>query len=303
MRACTTEEGRELNLRGHVLVLPGCGSLANLGEMCVDALVHSFGLRRAAVIQSSHLLPVAMASAWEVPGKPKEQGAGGLALTTAAELYQSEAVPNLSVLQLRSAVMEGRRQALVRDIWAWACDQGVSEVVMISSCSSHVKVDADLATRTDLRYVHMGQSTPSASELGLGPNALPLSHGLSDEDLNAHENRNVAAVLRFLRGGGLARPLLLQAAEACLGTSEEKAANDGQEFAPPPRTSSSSPSVLALLGLTTEALDFQLTEQLAHSACAVLACRLKMDQGPTLKAPPSWLYEMEASAPERRLWT
>jgi len=296
MRVFATDEGLELDLRGHILVLPGCDSLAHLGELCVDALVHSFGLRRVAVVESRHLLPVAMASAWELPGK--QQGAGN-ALTTAAEIYQSEAVPNLSVLQLRSAVAQGRRQALVRELWVWACAQGVAEVIAISSCSSHVKVDADLAARTDLRYVFIGASSVTAAELGLGPNALPLSHGLSPEDLDAHENREVAAVLRFLRGGGLARPLLLHAAEVA---STAKPAGDGQEFAPPPRIGSC-PSVLGLLGLTSEALDFQLTEQLAHSACAVLACRLKMDQNPTLKPPPSWLYELEAAAPERRLWT
>jgi len=295
MRVVSVEEGGKVNVSGHVLVVSGCGSLAYLGELCVDALVSSFDLGRAAVLESRHLLPLAMASAFAAPGA---QGALAATLTTAAEIYQSAAVPKLSVLQLRSGIVEGRRQAFVQELWTWARSGGVAEIIVLSSCSSHVKADADMAAHTDLRYVFVGGSTPTEAELGVGKAALPLGHGMTEEDLQLGPTREIASIHRFLRGGGVARPLLLQAATAADG---EGGAEAKPGFDPPPR--SKPPGALALLGLTGEALDLQLTEHLARCALDVVAARLRLETPPALKAPPSWLFEMEAPTLERRLWT
>lgn len=301
MRVVPTDAREPLDLKGHTLVMPGCGSLAHLGELCVDALVCTFGLSRVAILESRHLLPLAMASAWEAPGAQSVK----LQLTTAAEIYQSTTVPKLSVMQLRSAVAEGRRQALTQELWAWACAEGVAEVVIVSSCSSHVKVDADIEADSDLRYVLFGDG-PAPSATGLGPRLLPLSHGLPEEETGVEHSHDVAAVLRFLRGGGLARPLLLRAAEAVqeAGAAGHGAVPTGTElqFVPPPRTNCKCPGVLGLLGLTSDVLNFQLTEQLAVCSCNVLAHRLKLDPAPHLKRPPSWLFELEAASTNRRLW-
>lgn len=301
MRVSSVDGDGPLDLKGHTLVVPGCGSLAHLGELCVDALVSTFELKRKAIVESRHLLPVAMSSAFELPGKQDN----ALNLTTAAEIYQGSA-PNLSVLQLRSAVVEGRRGALAAELWAWACAQGVSELLIISSCSSHVRSDRDLASGTGLRFVCLGgEESACAKDFSSGPAVLPLTHGLSEEESKENEDPSVAAIFRFLRGGGLARPLLLRAAEeaaAKVTGAQEEASKD---FTPPPRASGNCPSVLGLFGLTSDILDLQLTEQLALAACSCLAAKLKLQPAPRLRAPPSWIYEMEASAPapERRLWT
>lgn len=280
-----------LDLSGHTLVVPGCGSLAHLGELCVDAVVSSFGLSRVAIVRSAHVLPMASASAWEAPGAQ----AGALRLTTAAELYQSGAAPKLSVLQLRSMIKEGRRDALARELWEWACEQGVTQLIIVSSCSSHVKVDADFAAGTDLRYVSLGAGAPPAPAGRPGP--LPLGHALQEEEIEPGQSRDAAAVRRFLRSGGVARPLLLLA----LKGAEEGSAKD---FAPPPRTAAGGkrPGVLCLLGLTSEALDLQLTEQLASTACGAIAEVVKLEPAPRLVAPPSWMFELETAMPDRRLW-
>merc|ERR1712045_745446 len=105
---------------------------------------------------------MASASAWEAPGVQR----AALALTTAAEIYQGASAPNLSVLQLRSMVKEGRRNTLAQELWAWACTQGIGELVIVSSCSSHVKVDADFAAGSNLRYVLLGAGNPPRAPEG-----------------------------------------------------------------------------------------------------------------------------------------
>lgn len=286
----TQEEGGRLNLRGHCLVVPGCGGLAHLGELCVDALVSTFGLRRVAVVQSRHILPVAMASAWDAPGAQDTE----LRLTTAAEIYQAAAVPHLSVLQLRSPVVDGRRRAFAAELWAWACAEGVAELVIVASCSSHVKEDADLAVNTELRYVHLSAATASAVDLQLGHDVLPLGHSLPKELLEGR-SRGHAAVQRSLRGSGLAGPLLLLAAEASeLGGPAGETGN--------PQDTPGSPSVLCLIGLTSEILNWHVVNQLARAACAYIGAHSAAVAAPSFRPPPSWQYRMEIAASPQQLW-
>lgn len=276
MRITATGAEDSFSLNGHTLVVPGSGGLANVGELCIDALVSTFGLRRVAIVRSSHLLPAAMASAWQ------EDDSGSPELTTAAEIYQGVGAPNLSVLQIRSAVIDGRRNALAQDIWSWACGEGAAELVIVSSCSSHVKVDADFAAGSDLRYVWMHSAGGPSAESGLSADVLPLSHSLQEQEGSA-QSRELEAVQTSLRSGGLAKPLLLQAAEA------EKAAK-------------SFPGVLCLLGMTTDILDWQLVEKLTVTTLNCLTQRLKVTSGPKLQPPPSWRYAVEALATPQRLW-
>merc|ERR1712037_1057678 len=117
---------------------------------------------------------------------------------------------------MRAPVADGHRQAAAEEIWNWARAAGAVELMMISSCASHVKVDADFAVGTDLRYVRIcGGNALATGELDLGPDVLPLSRDMPDgrSETDVSEGCDVIAV-RQLRGGGLARPLLLVAAAA-----------------------------------------------------------------------------------------
>lgn len=270
--------GGGLDLRGHILVVPGGCSISQLGELCTDALVTSFGLVRVAIVQSSSVLPAAMASAWAAPGEP------GSALTTAAELYQGAGAPNLSVLQIRSGVVEGRRRALAAELFEWARVAGVAEVVVLSSCSSHVKEDADFAVDTNLRFLRLGGGG-GAPATELGPEVLPLGHG-KEAEFGEGTGAAAAAAWRLLRGGGIARPVLLLAAEG----GEEAGGGDG----------SKGPAVLCLLGLGGEVIDQRLMEQLTSAACTYLAAAGGGRPPPALQAPPSWRFE--AAVSQRRLW-
>lgn len=274
MRVTPTEG--PIDLRGHTLVLPGVGGLAHLGELAVDAVVASLQLHRAAFLHSRHLLPVAMASAWE------GEASGALALTTAAELYQSPGAPRLSVLQLRAPVAEGRRRALAGELLAWARAEGVAELVVLASCSSHVKTDADLSASTELRYVRAKSEPAEGGEASVVQGMLPLGHGLPAELSAGTEG---GAVRLLLRGSGLARALLLLAEEA--GSSP-----DAQGL----------PSVLCLLGLTSDVLSWPVMEQLARAACASLAERHLGSAEARLLPPPSWHHHAELMASPQRLW-
>lgn len=267
-----------MDLKGHTLVLPAIGGLAHLGELVVDALVTSFKLKRAALIHSRHLLPVAMASAWELGVAER----GALALTTAAELYQSVGAPRLSVLQLRSPVVEGRRRALAGELLAWARAAGVGEILVVASCSSHVKVDADLEASTELRYLRVPSVSSEGPSLSLSQDVLPLGHGLADV-LDGSDN--LAAARQLLRSSGLARPLLLLAEEA-------NSSPDAQGL----------PSVLCLVGLTSDVLNWHVLEHLSRVACACIAERPAAAVEAKLQPPPSWRFHAELAATPLRLW-
>jgi len=289
-----------LDLKGHTLVVPGSGGLGQLGELCVDALITTYGLRRVAVAQSRRVLPAVMASAW---APPQAEQAASCGVTTAVELYQNPSVSRLSVLQMRSCPAEGRRRRVAEEIWTWAKEVGISELFIVASCSSHVKVDADLSASTELRFVHIPShgSVDVKRVLGLGGQALdvlPLGYGHAVAARAAYEARiaaaeegsasvgldppsdggDLAAAADYLRGGGIARPLLnLCASEA--GADQIAA--------------------LCIMGLTSESVTLKSVEDLATAVCLCAASRTGMADAPQFCVPPSWRIEAEASA--RRL--
>jgi len=273
MRVTPTHGGDCIDLAGHVLVMPGSGGFAHLGELCVDALVSSFGLKRVAIVRSHHLLPVVMASAWTEPG-PCD---AALSLTTAAEIYQGDSAPGMTVLQMRSDIRQGHRGAMAQEILAWAETAKFSEIVVIGSCSSHIKVDADLTAKTDVRFVRTG-APPTAGLPNPSADMLPLGHSLSEEE-DAALDRNALAVKQLLRGSGLARPLLLRAAAA--------------------DTSDGLPGMFCVVGLTSEMLKPQLARQISEIMCTYVASKVGLS-APALKTPPSWQFQGPPS--HRQLW-
>lgn len=300
MRVLPVEEGAVVDLGGHVLVLPGCGGLRHVGGLCVDAVISSLGLRRVAVIESRNLLPMASASAWAEPGKAGAPAAG---ITTAAELYQGPSAPGLTVVQLRSAAADGRRRALAEELLAWARDEGVEEILLLASCSSHVKVDADFSAGTNLRFLRIA---PGAADDTAAFSPPPRKPGLAVDPavplLRAHpppkqprvdESGEVVPpeeepqpppaelVELLVSGGGLAKPLLQLAGQ-----------------------SAKAPGVLCLLGFASEAFDPLIVEQLARAALASVAGLLPGAQAPPLEVPPSWRMQLaeQAFLEQRRLF-
>mmetsp|Transcript_70418 Transcript_70418/g.155305 ORF Transcript_70418/g.155305 Transcript_70418/m.155305 type:complete len:269 (-) Transcript_70418:22-828(-) len=245
------------NFKGQTLVLPGAGGIANLGELSADALIATYGLQRVAIVENKHLLPVAMVNAFSAESP---------AVTTAAEIYQAPCgSSSLTVLQLRSGAVEGRRWAFAKELLRWAKDVGVATVLVLASCSAHVKGDADLSEASPLRGLAAG---------GRLPELLPLGHGLSDAEL-ADGPGTASAARHLLRGSGLARPLLEVAAEP-----------GSPSFAPPSRVA---PSVCCICSFTNETLDWRLPMQLVDAA----ADYLSLPKNPLVR-PPSWLLAQQA---------
>lgn len=281
-----------LDLKGHVLVLPGAGGAAHVGELCIDALIATWGLRRVAIVQSRHVAPVAMASAWE---RPADAAKRPLALTTAAELYQGPSAPGLTVLQLRSPALEGRRAALASELWSWARSQGVAHVVVVAPAAAFVKVDADLQAATELRYVHLRSRSGSdgGGELlvkaGLGSQVLPLAHSLPqpEEAQEGIVGRDLEAVQKLLRGSGLARSLLLLAG----GDDEATSTGAAPEL----------PEVTGLLAFSSAGRNWRVVEQLLRATCQVLAARIQTP-APEVKFPPSWHIEAASAQPVQYLF-
>ncbi|OLQ01989.1 Proteasome assembly chaperone 2 [Symbiodinium microadriaticum] len=237
--------------------LGGDSGIAHLGELAVDALISSFDLQRVAIVQHRHILPVAMANAFE--GKVP-------AITTAAELYQASSRPMLSMLQLRSGAAEGKRQTLAKELLRWAQDAGVSQILILAPCSAHVKRDADLRAASQLRVL----ASPASD---LPAQLLPLGHEMSEVEL-AGLPGSAAAARALLRGSGLARPLIEAAAEP-----------HSPSFSPPSRVA---PSVCCICGFTNETLDWRLPEEMVKAVSGYLGPRLGMDCARPLLPPPSW---------------
>jgi len=284
MQVLPTQPGFELSFVGHTLVLPGAGGTAHLGELAVDALINTFGLRRVAVVQTPLILPVVMPSAWH-----GNQQSENLELTTAAELYQSEKVPSLTVLQIRSAPVDGRRRALAKELWDWACNARVSQLLIVSPCAAYMRRDFDMNTKTNIRFAHTGLGADPAAlvtEAGFADQVLPLSSSLpvveTDEEEDSNENRHLSAVQQILSGGGLTRPLLYAAGEAAMSNDSEA------------KTKGNLPAIFSLLAFTSTIVDFQVLEQLARAACVLTSVKLGL-QVPEMKFPPSWALEAAIS--------
>jgi hypothetical protein len=285
--------GGNLSLTGHTLVIAGAGGTASLGELAVDAVITTFDLRRVAIVQSPLLLPVAVSSAWKLPS---EQPSERLEITTAAELYQSDTVPGLSVLQIRSPPVEGRRRALAKEIWTWASGVGIAQIVVVAPCASYMREDADINSSSPLRYAHIDDNSSNdlielLQKAGLSEFVLPFAGPAPPEEETSADssgNRHLLAVQRSLHGGGLTRPLLLEAAEAAVAETASQ---------------NSLPKILCLLAYTTSTVDMRTLEQLAKAACALTGVKLGL-QLPAMKFPPSWSLEAEtlAARPPMYLW-
>lgn len=274
--------GDNLSLTGHTLILPGAGGTAGVGELAIDAVITTFALSRSAVVQSPLLFPLVMSSAWK---KPADQQSGRHEITTGAELYQSDKVPGLSVLQMRSPPIDGRRRALAKEIYSWAAKVGVAQIVIVGPCAAYTREDADINSTVPLRFAHVSGHGSEFSDLlakaGLGEFIRPLAPPAAEgEEEDSGENRDLIAVHRQLRGGGLAKPLLLEAAEAADAAADAK---DGL------------PKVLSLLAFAVSRVDMPTLEQLSKAACALAATKLGV-QAPEMKFPPSWDLQAEANA-------
>jgi len=284
----SSKEG-DVGLRGHTLIVPGVGGTTHMGQLCTDAIVATFELHNVAIVHSLHVLPVVMASAWETVPHTN----GHVPLTTAAELYQSATKPLLSVLQLRSPIIEGRRQAFAEELWCWACSEGVAELFILGSCSSHVKGDADFVAATDLRYVCVNPADRDSIVKTLGGEALPLGHSL--EDNTAEHDGDIVAVQQLLRGSGIARSILLIASDS---TQQRVVAGRNKE----PSSELHTPSVLCLVGMTSEILNWHGMTQLARVACRCIESRSASGLATEFRIPPSWQFQMEVAASPQQLW-
>lgn len=254
VRLLPSEGTSEICCRGHTLILPGNGGLAMLGELCVDALISTLGLRRVGHVESSHLLPVAMGDAWNPTSKES-------VVTTCAEVFQSVEMPTLTVFQLRSPTIEGHRRAFANELVIWAINAEVREFVVVSGCSAHVRSDVDLQAPCPLRHTQLGSALPAFN----GAEVLPLSLGFPEAaDPRSQE---LEAIATKLRGSGTARLLLEVLAEkshvaAC-------------------------PTAVGIFAFTAETLEMPLLEKMT-TAMLAFASGLTATPQRKLSIPPSW---------------
>jgi len=182
-------------------------------------------------------------------------------------------------------VAEGHRHALAEEIWGWASGNGIARLIILSGCSSHVKVDADFAVATQLRYV--GELAPGdVGKLAPGEpmdsNWLPLGHALSEEALQG-KDPVLTATQFLLRHGGVTRALLNAA-------TRDAAAFEGAKPGTP---------TLALLGMMNE-VDLLSTEQFTRATFAFIAASLGIDV-PELQKPLTWCVTELKPTPEQ-IW-
>jgi hypothetical protein len=159
-----------------------------------------------------------------------------------------------------------------------------------------MREDADINSSSPLRYAHIDDNSSNdlielLQKAGLSEFVLPFAGPAPPEEETSADssgNRHLSAVQRSLNGGGLTRPLLLEAAEAAVAETASE---------------NSLPKILCLLAYTTSTVDMRTLEQLAKAACALTGVKLGL-QLPAMKFPPSWSLEAEtlAARPPMYLW-
>jgi proteasome assembly chaperone 2 len=119
--------GGDGHLRNASTLLLPAVSIGNAGQLAVDLLVSTLGVRRAGFLEEPHVLPCV----GNDPFGPSAEGK----LTVALEVYEYED-QGLSIVQQRAPVVKGAMMKYAKNMAAWAACEGIKEVIVLSGLDS-----------------------------------------------------------------------------------------------------------------------------------------------------------------------
>ncbi|KAI8892446.1 hypothetical protein BC833DRAFT_365604 [Globomyces pollinis-pini] len=125
-----------------VLILASPGSVAFLPQLSIDLLINSLAFNCVGSLLSPFITPLVGSLVYDhIPDH----------LHTAAELYQSDKCPGVSLLQFRSNIIKGSSVAFSDDFTKWFNQSNFSSMCILASLDATRRNDRQLAT-SKLRY-------------------------------------------------------------------------------------------------------------------------------------------------------
>ncbi|EGG25372.1 proteasome assembly chaperone 2 [Cavenderia fasciculata] len=125
----------------HVLLWPAL-TLGNIGQLCIDLIINTYGFERVGYIYDENIIPVV--------GNDTYTTNKGV-MSTAVEVYQL-ASTKITIVQQRSPIIAGRYTKFSNNLYKWFNDSQFSQLLFISSTNANKRIDSQLSGN-QLRYV------------------------------------------------------------------------------------------------------------------------------------------------------
>ncbi|KAI9208709.1 PAC2 family-domain-containing protein [Polychytrium aggregatum] len=138
-------------LSGSTLILPAANNIGNIGQLAIDLIVSTYGLKRVGFLESPWVLPLAGNDAYAKPGDQ----AG--VLHTSFEVYQ-DADSLLTVVQLRSLVIKTKIDLFAKDLQDWIEQSEFKQVVQLTGCDARRRLDPQIQS-VPVRFAWANQPT------------------------------------------------------------------------------------------------------------------------------------------------
>lgn len=181
------------NIAGYTVVLPSLG-VGNVGQLCADLLIASFGLRKIATAWHPAIVPLLGPKAFEHDTD---------ATTTACELYAGadDDKLKLAVLQLRAPIVPAAVDTFLEELVAHLVDAKAARLIVLSSSYAYEK---HLVGGAAFQFVSSRSAAAADADdvlrwLGCQPfeGDVVFGGGFGRRLLQAADERDMHAVLLF----------------------------------------------------------------------------------------------------------
>ncbi|KAL0281682.1 UNVERIFIED_CONTAM: hypothetical protein PYX00_002595 [Menopon gallinae] len=180
-----------INLRNYSLIVPSV-SVGNVGQLAVDLLINSLGLKKLCYVWHESVIPVAGGDPF---GNSKT-------ISTGCEVFYSEKL-ELVVMQIRSGIMRTKSD-FPQFLCSWVKEEGIRQVIILTGSSAHERRDEQLVGEP-LRFIFC-PLTPEAER----NNAFARQwRGFEVKEIHSRDRGTVSGI-SYIPGSGIALKLYRQ---------------------------------------------------------------------------------------------
>jgi len=181
----------ESTFQNCTLILPSV-SIGNVGQLACDALVSTFGFKKAGYFSPEYFLPLVGYNAFATSLNNKFE------LTMNSEVFFSKDL-KIVLLQFRSPLIKKLEESFCSNLLTWVKSCEISRVIMLTSCHSYERRDIQINS-SPLRFL---LSSPSSDDL-----RSKLEDDLKWKKLEKRTEENEDEI--FLPGAGFAKSLYME---------------------------------------------------------------------------------------------
>lgn len=139
----TISSSKEIvGLKGTTLIIPGPGNIGYLGNLSIDLLINTLSFKRLAQLSCPYLPQIIGTRVYDEDDNQ---------IYTTFELFQSDLIPSVTLLQLRSAPVSGYGVAFSKSLAEWIKESGFQETIVLTGLDKSRRSDEQLIT-SPLRY-------------------------------------------------------------------------------------------------------------------------------------------------------